>query len=218
MKNIDRYDDEAMRVNVDQAEVERQKEKRARIKRRMLFTVKLFGYHIVAFVLYVFLFSTASDAEVAHETGLEKNVLALVGALAIFFFALFISLELSWNGDARREFKNILKTTPYSVKLPLTLSLDAILPFSIIYFVFQIPAALFHHFFGYSYTDPIIIDSFYTMDMGFMELTGVGFLGAVINTILFAVFLIGIRFFIYRGWKLEKDRFDKGEKMRRKYG
>ena len=218
MNNIDRYDDQAMQQNVDLAELARKKEKSEKRKRKLLFSAKLFGYHIIAYILYVFIFSTTSDAEVAHETGLEQNILAFFCTLSILLFSFVISFELSWDGDACRSYKNILKSEPYRIKLPFRLSLDFILPYSIIYFVMQIPGILFHHFFGYSYTNPIIIDAFYTMDIGFMELTGISLLGAVINTILFAVFLIGIRFFIYYGWKREKERFEKGEKVRRRYG
>ena len=218
MKDIDRYDDEVMRSNADEAEISRKREKRAKIKRRILFGVKLFVAHIVALIFYFCLFSTAIDAELVHETGLEDNVLAFYSTLMIFSFSLVVSLELMWNGDERREYKNILKTTPFSATDVLNRSLDSVIPFCIIYFAFQIPGAIFHHIFGYSYTAPIIIDSFYTMDMGFMELTNVGFLGALINTVLFAVFLIDIRFCVYLGWKREKDRFDGGEKTRRRYG
>lgn len=218
MGNLDRFDDEAMQRNADDAAREEIRQKNAKIKHYMLFAGKLFLWHIVAFILYVFLFSSAADAESFYDTGYERKILAIFGVMATFVFSLFTSFELWGDGVAKRSYKDLLRSVKYELKIPAKMSLLGILPCSIVYFAFQIPGVIFYHIFGYSYFNPMIIDKFYTMDIGMMELTGIGIVGAVINTVLFAAFLYALRMYIYHSWKREKENFDKEEKMPRKYG
>ena len=102
MNNIDRYDEEVK--NVDPDEVERIKRKKSRIRQRILFAAKLAIYHIAAWVLYVIIFSPATDAEVAHDTGAESSVLVFFCLLAtVFFSGVFTSFRTALrrlsNGD-----------------------------------------------------------------------------------------------------------------------
>lgn len=201
MKNIDKYDEEVK--NVDPKEVARIGAKNTRKRKAILFAAKLFIFHLVALLLYIFTFSTAADAEVAHGTGLEGRVLFTFSLIAIAFFALFISFELSSKGELRREFTDLMKKEQFSVKLALELSRDELCYYSAVYFAFQIPFAIFHHIFGFEYRYPTVIDNFFTMDAGLMELTGIGFLGALLNTLLFTFLMMLFRYLTYLRWKNE---------------
>ena len=62
---------------------------------------------------------------------------------------------------------------------------------------------IFYHFFGFSYAFPTVIDNFYVLDAGLMELTGIGIVGAILNTLLFTALHTLFRFMTYRRWKRE---------------
>ena len=155
MRNIDRYDEEVK--NIDIAEVERLKRKRDDQRAALLFAAKLFVFHIAAFVIYVIIFSPASDAEVAHDTSGEAGIIAFFSALAITFFSFFISLELSSKGELRRDFTDRMKKEKMSLKLFWELSGRPILTYAVIYFIFQLPFVVFYHFFGFSYVYHLIL-------------------------------------------------------------
>jgi len=57
--------------------------------------------------------------------------------------------------------------------------------------------------FGFSYVYPTLIDKFFTLDAGFMELTGIGIVGAILSTLMFTALHAIFRFFTYRRWKSE---------------
>ena len=199
MKNIDKYDEEVR--NVDEAEVQRLKQKRAEKKALIRFTAKMILYHLALCVFYIILFSPASNAEVAHDTGAEVNLLAFFCVFAISLFAFFISLELSSDGDLQREFTGLMKSHNMSFVLFYKLSGKPIIRYGIVYFIFQLPFVVFHHFFGFEYVYPTVIDNLYTIDAGLMELTGIGIVGAILNTLLFTLLHAFFRFTTYRRWK-----------------
>ena len=201
MKNIDRYDEEVK--NIDLEEVARQKARVAKKKKLILFTAKLFIYHLAACVLYIVMFSPATGAEVAHDTNGEAGILSFFCILAIALFSLFISFELSSKGELRRDFTELMKTESFTPALFWSLSSENVVRYGIVYFIFQLPFAIFHHFFGFEYVYPSVIDNLYTLDAGLMELTGIGILGAVLNTLLFTALHALFRFMTYRRWKSE---------------
>lgn len=201
MKNIDKYDEEVK--NVDAQEVARIKQKTAEKKSLILFAAKMFIFHIAACILYIIMFSPSTGAEVAHDTGGEAGLLAFFSVLAITFFSLFISFELSSKGELRRDFTDLMKSEKMSAKLFWSLSGKPIVRYGIIYFVFQLPFAIFHHFFGFEYVYPTVIDNLYTLDAGLMELTGIGILGAILNALLFTALHALFRFMTYIRWKKE---------------
>ena len=201
MRDIDKYDEEVK--NIDLEEVERIKQKTAAKKSLILFATKLFIYHLAACVVYIVMFSPSTGAEVAHDTGGEAGLLTFFCLLAITLFALFISFELSSKGELRRDFTDLMKSENFTSKIFWSLSGKPIVRYGIIYFVFQIPFAIFHHSFGFEYVYPTVIDNLYTMDAGLMELTGIGIVGAVLNTLIFTVLHTLFRFMTYRRWKRE---------------
>lgn len=201
MKGIDKYDEEVK--NVDEEEVARIKAKTAAKKSLLLFAAKLFVYHIAACILYIIMFSPSTDAEIAHDTGGEAALLAFFCTVAIALFSLFISFELSSKGELRRDFTELMKTEKFSLRLFWSLSGKPIVRYGIIYLIFQLPFAVFHHFFGFEYVYPTVIDNLFTLDAGLMELTGIGILGAVLNALLFSALHALFRYMTYRRWKKE---------------
>ena len=201
MRDIDKYDEEVK--NVDEEEVARIKAKTATKKSLLLFAAKLFVYHIAACIVYIIMFSPSTGAEVAHDTGGEAGLLAFFSVIAIALFSLFISFELSSKGELRRDFTELMKTEKFSLNLFRSLSGKPIVRYGIIYLIFQLPFAVFHHFFGFEYVYPTVIDNLFTLDAGLMELTGIGILGAVLNALLFSALHALFRYMTYRRWKKE---------------
>ena len=199
MRDIDKYDEEVK--NIDLEEVARQKQKRADIKARMLFFGMMLVYHIVACIVYTVTLSPTAEAQMIYGRESEARLLAFFSVVAIAMFAFITSLELIMNGEARDNFTDRMKGEKLSPKLFWSLSKKSILSCGIMYFIFQFPYAVFHHFFGFEYVSPIIIDNLYTLDAGLMELTRLGIVGAVLNTLLFSAFHALIRYFTYVRWK-----------------
>ena len=130
MKNIDKYDEEVK--NIDTEELSRIKAKTAEKKSLLLFSAKLFIYHLAACVLYIIMFSPATGAEVAHDTNGEAGILTFFCVIAITIFSLFISFELSSKGELRRDFTDLLKIESMTPKLLWSLSRKPIIRYGII--------------------------------------------------------------------------------------
>ncbi len=211
MKNIDRYDDEARLLTPDEETVAKQKKKRAVIKQGLKFAVKLIICHIVGYILYVSLFGSAVDAEVYYQTGLEKNIMAWVTTIAVAVISLITCFEVSRDGEKRRAFGYLLDTEKMSFSLFWRLASKDIVLYTLVYFLFQVPMCIFHHILGFYYLQPTVIEGFYVIDVGFMELTGIGFLGGLITALLFFLFYSAFRYLTYFRWSREKIRYDKGE-------
>ena len=210
MKNIDRYDDEARLLSPDEETVVKQKKKRATIKQGLKFAIKLLICHIVGYILYVSLFGSAVDAEVYYQTGLEKVIMAWITTIAVAIISLITCFEVSRDGEKRRDFGRILDTEKMSFPLFWRLASKDIRLYTLVYFLFQIPMCIFHHIFGFYYAKPTLFEGFYTIDVGFMELTGIGFLGGLITALLFFLFYSAFRYLTYFRWSREKIRYDKG--------
>ena len=201
MSNYNKYSDEVN--NFDPAEVERLRQKREKKRRELIFIAKMFLYHLAACVIYIIIFSPSTDAEVAHDTNGESYILAFFSVLAITLFSFIISLEISSSGETQREFTNRMKTESLSPALFFSYVKERLIGYSVIYLIFQLPFAVFHLFFGFEYVRPTVIDNLYTMDAGLMELIGIGFVGAILNVLLFAALLTLFNYLTFRRWKSE---------------
>ncbi|MBQ8333261.1 MAG: hypothetical protein IJX93_05760 [Clostridia bacterium] len=215
MGNIDKYDYEAKGGNVDLAVLAAEKRKRETIRGRILFTFKTFICHLAAVLLYLVVFANTGDFQSYYDVAEERIVLIIFSIIAVVIYGLIISIELSKNVTAREIF---IKDRPFERKKRVRLALSNVIPYSVIYLIFQMPAAIYHLFVGYDYVETSIFEYFYVLDMGLMELTHVGVVGAILNTIIFAAALFVSNLLTCRRWQADEKRFEKGEKMKRKYG
>ena len=215
MGNIDKYDYEAVGANVDKAVLAAEKKKRETIRRRIAFFVKALICHVVAVALYLVVFANTGDFKSYYDIAEERVVLIIFSIIAVAVFGAIISIELYKNAAAKEIY---IKDRPFERGKRMLLARDGIVSYSVIYFALQIPAATYHLFAGYHYVDTSIFEYFYVLDIGLMELTHVGFVGAILNTVIFAASLFLCRLFIINGWQKDEEKFDKGEKMKRKYG
>lgn len=199
MSNYPRYDEETR--NVDEAEAERIRLRRQVKRRDVLFMAKLLAYHLAACVVYIIMFSPASDAEIAHDTSGEIGILVFFSTVALALFSIIISLELSSSGELRREFTDRMKTEKFTLSLFLSYTKQSLIRYCVIYLIFQIPFVIFHLFFGFGYTHPTVIDNLYTLDAGLMELVRFAPLGALLNVLLFALLLTLFRYLTFMRWK-----------------
>ena len=215
MSNLDRYDYESVGANVDQSVLAAEKKKREAIRRRIGFFIKAVICHVAAVALYLVVFANTGDFKSYYDVAEERIVLIIFSIIAVAVFGAITSIELYKNAAAREAY---VKDKPFESAKQLKLALDGVIPYSVIYLCLQVPAAVYHLFAGYHYVDTSIFEYFYVLDMGLMELTGVGFIGVILNTAIFAASLLVSRIMILRAWQKDEERFDKGEKMKRKYG
>ena len=204
MKNLDRFDDEAKVGNIDTAELEKQKVRTAQIKRRIMFFVKLFLYHFASMIIYGIALSSTVSADVYEERGAAKTILAVFSLLAIVLFAFIISLELNSDGDQKRSFLSMIGEQKFSPALAIKLSYPSAIFYTVIYFAFQLPMCIFHHFFGFDALLVTMFEQYYIMDIGFMELFSFGILGTIVNCILFIAALLLFNFMTYSRWNGER--------------
>ena len=215
MGNLDKYDYEALGANVDKEALAAEKKKREIARGRILFLFKTFLCHLAAVVLYLVVFANTGDFQSYYDVAEERTVLIIFSSIAVVIFGALISIELGKNASAREIY---IKDRPFDKKKRVSLALENVVSYSVIYLAFQMPAAIYHLFAGYDYIETSIFEYFYVLDMGMMELTRVGILGAILNTAIFAATLFVCNIFTCRRWQADEERFEKGEKMKRKYG
>lgn len=215
MGNLDKYDYEAVGANVDKAVLAAEKRKREITRQRIGFFIKAVICHVAAVLLYLVVFANTGDFKSYYDVKEERVVLIIFSAIAVAIFGAITSIELYKNVGMRESY---IKDKPFERKKHVNVAKESIIPYSIIYFALQLPAAVYHLFAGYDYIETSIFEYFYVLDMGLMELTGIGPIGAILNTVIFAFGLFICRFLIVKGWQKDEEKFDKGEKMKRKYG
>ena len=113
MKNIDKYDEEVK--NIDPEVVAKQKQKRADIKARILFFVKMLACHIVACIVYTVMLSPTAESQLIYGRAHEARLLAGFTSVSIVAFAFVSSLDLLMNDDYRKEFTDMMKTERFSI-------------------------------------------------------------------------------------------------------
>ena len=215
MSNLNRYDYESTGANVDQSVLEAERKKRETIRKRIGFFIKTVICHVLAVALYLVVFANTGDFKSYYDIQEERKVLIIFSIIAVAVFGALISIELYKSAEAKEAY---LKDKPFDKKKHFALARDGVLTYAILYFLIQLPSAVYHLFAGYDYVETSIFEYFYVLDMGLMELTHIGIIGAILNVIIFTATLLASRYFIIRAWQKDEDRFDKGEKMKRKYG
>ena len=215
MSNLNRYDYETLDANVDKEALAAEKAKRIETKRRMLFVFKTVIAHIVALAAYLVVFSNTGDFESYYDESEERIVLTIFSAIAVAVFGALNSIELFRSSDKKEAF---IKDRPFERKKNISLALGEVRTYTILYAIFQLPAAIYHLFAGFDYIETSIFEHFFVLDMGLMELCRFAPLGIVLNCIIFAAFLFLFRLNVCRRWQKDEESFERGEKMKRKYG
>ena len=204
MKDIDRLDEHASQYEPDEHELLLQRQKRRRIKQVLWVVGKNLLYHAATLILFFLFVSRMIETEVYHESGLERNVLIAFSVVFTIIHALITGFELSGDGERRRTFLQLLNTRTFTRLLPLEVAAPDLTLLMICHLAVQLPFALFHHALGFFYPQPTIIEQFYCMDAGWMELTRFGIIGALLHTLVFISIVTVVRYFVYSRWNKEK--------------
>ncbi|MBQ7397387.1 MAG: hypothetical protein IJW09_01015 [Clostridia bacterium] len=204
MKDIDRLDEHASQYEPDEREVLQQKQKRRRIKQVLWVVGKNLLYRAATLILFFLFVSRMIETEVYHESGLERNVLIAFSVVFTIIHALITGFELSGDGERRRAFLQMLNTRTFTRLLPLEVAAPDLTLLMICHLAVQLPFALFHHALGFFYPQPTIIEQFYCMDAGWMELTRFGIIGALLHTFVFILIVTVVRYIVYLRWNKEK--------------
>lgn len=204
MRDIERFDEHANLNEPSEQDILRARKKKLKFKQALRFLIKNFLYHIVTLIMFSLFVKRMIEAEVYNETGLERGVLIVFALLATAIHILIAGLELSGNGESRRAFNKLLDQRPFTPDLPLRIEAPELMVIGICHFAFQLPFALFHHTLGFFYPTPTLIEKFYCMDAGWMELVHFGILGALLHTLIFTLGTAVFRYFVYLQWRKEK--------------
>jgi hypothetical protein len=204
MRDIDRFDEHANLNEPSEQDILRARKKKLKFKQAVRFLIKNFLYHAVTLILFSLFVKRMIEAEVYNETGLERGVLIGFALLATVIHILITGLEVSGDGERRRAFNKLLDGRPFTPDLPLRIEGPELIVIGICHLAFQLPFALFHHLLGFFYPAPTIIEKFYCMDAGWMEMVHFGILGALLHTLVFIMGTTVLRYLVYLRWKKEK--------------
>ena len=204
MKDIDRFDEHANRNEPSEQDILRARQKKQTFRKALHFLIKNFVYHAVTLILFSLFTKRMIETEIYNKTGLERGILVGYALLATTIHIVITGLELLRDGERRRDFNKLLDQRPFTPSLPITCMLPDIKVIAICHLAFQLPFALFHHLLGFYYPIPTLIEMFYCMDAGWMEMVGVGILGALLHTLVFTLGTAVFRYFVYLQWRKEK--------------
>lgn len=204
MKDMDRWDEHASQYEPGEQELLRRRKKRLLIKRILWFALKDVLYHGVTLILFFLFAKRMIDAEVYHESGLERPILIIFSMVATLIHALITGFELSGDGERRRAFLQLLDKRPFTPLLPLETASPDLTMMTVCHLAIQLPFVLFHHALGFFYPRLTVIEQFYSMDAGWMELTRVGIIGALLHTLVFILIVTAVRYVVYCRWNKEK--------------
>ena len=205
---FEKFDEEIKKeAPVDEAEEKKRKRRVKLTKRGILFTLKLFLYHFASMIIYGVALSSIVAQDIRDGMDGAGKIILLFSVFASLLFAVIIAFDLANDGEEMRSFKRLAAERKYSFVMGMRLSLTDAVIYTAIYLVFQLPFVLFYGAFGFDHILATGFEQYYIMDVGFMELTGIGILGALLNSLLFFLCLIFVRCFIYRGW--DKDKIEK---------
>jgi len=210
MKDIDRFDEQANLNAPSEQDILRARQKKQTFRQALRFLIKNFLYHVVTLIMFSLFISRMIETEIINKTGIENRVLIGYALFATFIHILITGLELARDGERRRAFNMLLDQRPFTASLPFWLMLPELKAITVCHVVFQIPFVIFYHALGMYYQTPgapaMLMEKFYCMDAGWMELTGVGIVGALLHTLVFVLCTGVIRYLVYLRWKKEKIR------------
>ena len=204
MKDIDRLDEHASQYEPNQGDILRRQKKKTLITKILWFALKDLIYHGVLFILFFLFVKRLIVTEMQHESTLERNILIIFSMLATLIHALITGFELSGDGERRRAFLQTLKTHSFSPLLMLNTAAPDLTLMTLCHLAVQLPFVLFYHAFGFFYPSPTIIEEFYCMEAGWMELTRIGVIGALLQTFVFIIIVTIVRYTVYSRWNKEK--------------
>lgn len=204
MKDIDLLDEYANRNEPGEHEILRQRQKRRLIKQILWIFLKDALYHGVTLILFFLFTKRIIATELYHESGLHRNVLIIYALFATLIHAIITGFELSGDGERRRAFLQLLKTRSFSPLMALEAASPDLTRLCLCHLAFQLPYVLFYHALGFLYPYMTIVEQFYCMDAGWMELVGVGIIGALLHTFVFVLLVTVIRYKIYQRWNKER--------------
>ena len=187
--------------DLDEATALKRKKKNRFIKSIIRYVLILIIWHLAATLLYGICFSSLMEQYLrANMLKTVDVILAIYSAITIFLLSFFSSADLKDAHETRRAFIEQLKGRKISFGSCMKFSLWQIVLYTAIYFVFQLPFCLFHHAYGFDHIYVTIYEQYHIMDVGFMQLTGVGILGTLINCIIFFFSLMMFHYFTYISW------------------
>ncbi len=151
----------------------------------------LIAAHLIVRLVYGLLF--ASDIAITSEYDLaaaNRSLFIFCTVAQTVFSVICIKIDKMFS-DYEKDFNEAMNAPSFSIigyykKNYLSEHLIKIAIFA----VFQLPFTLFFAFWGYSYTEPFILETLYQMDAGAYVFTGSPILGFILNTVIFGVIYI----------------------------
>ncbi len=212
MKNIERFDEQIKHDPAAEAARAKRKRAQAIFRRAVMFVGKIILTHLAMMIIFNIAFSgSVTQMIVDSQNPLSdlspdryKTIVLVFSLFAIALLAFVASIDLSASGERRRDFTGILKNESISFSLMWRESKADIILFSLTYLVFQLPMCIFYHLLGFYFIEPTVFEQLHVMDVGFMELTGIGVVGILLNTVVFTAVLTVFNILTYLRWSKEK--------------
>ncbi len=208
MKDIERFDEQVKNDPAAEAARARRKRNQAIFRRSVVFVGKIILTHLAMMIIFNILFSSSVVQMITDSqnslSGVNPNryktTVTVFSLFSIALLSFVASIDLSASGERRRDFGKLLENENISFSLMYRESKADIMLFAATYLIFQIPMCIFYHVLGFYYLQPTVFEQFHIMDMGFLEITGIGVVGIILNTVFFVAVLALFNILTYLKW------------------
>lgn len=155
--------------------------------------------HLISMFLYGFFISnTVSSMYIDNYAG-RANMLVLI--FSIFIDVLFVTFTVKTDPDdteKRKALKEKIKAGEFSIveQIKGELLKESLIKAGI-YFVFQIPYAIYYSILGYNPNYTLKLAQFYSLDSAFYMMTDSSVLGMILRSVLFAAVNVFVTLFLF---------------------
>ena len=168
------------------------------------YAIAILAIHLASYLFRVIVFSGMFAQSVEDGDGMAKAITVCFSLVVCVIFCLYCASTYAQDGERRRSFTALAKEQSVTWKDMLRWSWKKHLIHAAMFAVFQLPFLVFYSCFGIVYVNGTFFDSFYCMEAGFYEMTGIGIVGFFLHCgVLFIGQCIGDAV-VYRQWDKQR--------------
>ena len=165
--------------------------------------------HVLALILYSFLFAPMVRQSVQYKDGMEKSITVLFSFLFLAVLSFWETLEYKGDSTEKHRQNLAMKEAGYRF-LPYFGRECARFAWRLpMYLLFQVPMLMFYSMWGYYYLNQHAIEKFYAAEAGFYVLAGNGVLGWLLSGAVWMLFGAIGRYAVIRKREEEYEDIDR---------
>ena len=165
--------------------------------------------HVLALILYSFLFAPMVRQSVQYKDGMEKSITVLFSFLFLAVLSFWETLEYKGDSTEKHRQNLAMKESGYRF-LPYFGRECARFAWRLpMYLLFQVPMLMFYSMWGYYYLNQHAIEKFYAAEAGFYVLAGNGVLGWLLSGAVWMLFGAIGRYAVIRKREEEYEDIDR---------